>query len=674
VTNTRGKVTIEYLWAGVNNGDIFDEPDDRLDKMLNELNKADLRVVRVWIDLRLEMDEDGEALPVGTYDDCLLEKIDELMIKAKKNGILLLITLHQYNWIQGTPLKISKEFYEWRKCKTPENVYKRSLTAGEQSVYDPYYRRGWAVNYLTNQDARDAYKRRVDHVLNHVNPYLGRAWKDINDVVWAWELQNEPEYLGDATDLKNWLDEMATHVKSMDPDTHIALGTMTPSKTLGNIQDADIYTLHVYLSPTDPVPDDSYFQEFLKEVCHPYGKLLLVEEFNVLEISPSGIMRGRTPGDPRREWRFEAIMDVCRRNQIPWMFWEYGYEYGGDDIWYENGVRVRDGTVEAYPDGIFWAAKINPAAKKIWRTPWDWTSVGKRWKVQAMAEALCSQPGADCRLDTPIFIDTFSGDQLNPGYRWFDEGTPDTWSLTQGYLEIEAGVWQDLWGGLPKKRGAPLMLRPALRGDYWVETFVRADDPSKMIINQAIPHPAQPVNTQMGLFVFKDVDNWLFFGLTNHDFTMDGTRTYGDGLIVTRTQGGASTIVAEDAIDPDLMFLRIERQEDNWRFYWKTEHVQNWALLTTVNLALTDHEVGMGVKTFDLMPPNRISGCKAFFDFFSMGASFVGNRRSLELHTPSCSWLAAMSERNRIGFSAISQALAQGYNGCWYCLRQFDTG
>ncbi|GAB4410780.1 MAG: hypothetical protein OHK0032_06560 [Thermodesulfovibrionales bacterium] len=125
------------MWSGVNNGDIFDEPDDRLDGMLDQLAKADLRVIRVWVDLRLEMDENGEPLPVGSYNDCILDQIDNLMVKTKKKGILLLITLHQYNWIDGNSLPISQDFYEWRKCKTPVNVYQRVLRTGESEyVYD----------------------------------------------------------------------------------------------------------------------------------------------------------------------------------------------------------------------------------------------------------------------------------------------------------------------------------------------------------------------------------------------------------------------------------------------------------------------------------------------------------------------------------------------------------
>ncbi|MDQ1327096.1 MAG: hypothetical protein QG641_376, partial [Candidatus Poribacteria bacterium] len=207
----------ENLWAGVNNGDIFDEPDDKIDKMLTEMAKADLRVVRIIVDLRLEMDEDGNPLPYGVYNDLLLEQIDNFMVKAKRKGILLLIAFDLHNFIGGHPIPVDEEFYGWRNCKTPINIYQLSLTEGAQPVYDPYYSRGLGGDYLTNPVAKALYRLRVNHILNHINPHFGKPWKDINDVIWAWALQSEPEYLPQGTNveyLRSWLSEMATFVRS----------------------------------------------------------------------------------------------------------------------------------------------------------------------------------------------------------------------------------------------------------------------------------------------------------------------------------------------------------------------------------------------------------------------------------------------------------------------------
>ncbi len=227
------------------------------------------------------------------------------------------------------------------------------------------------------------------------------------------------------------------------------------------------------------------------------------------------------------------------------------------------------------------------------------------------------------KSESIYFLDTFSTDERSSGYREFDDLPFDDYSLTGGWLRIEAGVKQDLLDGGSKK-GAPLLLRPAPEGDYWVETFVSAPRIKEK-------EPSQPINinTQMGLFVFQDVKNWLFFGLTNHNFTFDGIPHVGDGLMVTKTEGGTfSPMPIEGAADPaypthplkqDALYLRISREGDDWKFYWKLHHDDLWDLLTTVNLALGDHEVGMGVKTFDIHPAGKEYEGQADFDFFLIG-------------------------------------------------------
>ena len=62
------------------------------------------------------------------------------------------------------------------------------------------------------------------------------------------------------------------------------------------------------------------------------------------------------------------------------------------------------------------------------------------------------------------------------------------------------------------------------------------------------------------------------------------------------------------------------------------------------------------------------------FDLQAIVQYYVGNVDTKELHTPNCQWVAQMSESNKVYFSTIGEATSQGYNGCYYCLRQYDTG
>ncbi len=52
----------------------------------------------------------------------------------------------------------------------------------------------------------------------------------------------------------------------------------------------------------------------------------------------------------------------------------------------------------------------------------------------------------------------------------------------------------------------------------------------------------------------------------------------------------------------------------------------------------------------------------------------VGNTRSLELHVVGCTYERAMSPWHRREFASIAAAQAAGYNGCYYCLHEIDTG
>lgn len=52
---------------------------------------------------------------------------------------------------------------------------------------------------------------------------------------------------------------------------------------------------------------------------------------------------------------------------------------------------------------------------------------------------------------------------------------------------------------------------------------------------------------------------------------------------------------------------------------------------------------------------------------------YIGNLDTKELHLPECEWAKKIWAGNRKGFNSIEEALAQGYNGCHFCLDKYDT-
>lgn len=52
---------------------------------------------------------------------------------------------------------------------------------------------------------------------------------------------------------------------------------------------------------------------------------------------------------------------------------------------------------------------------------------------------------------------------------------------------------------------------------------------------------------------------------------------------------------------------------------------------------------------------------------------YVANRNTEEVHEANCEWVAKMSAKNKVAYRQLELALQHGYNGCRYCLKEFDT-
>ncbi len=60
-------------------------------------------------------------------------------------------------------------------------------------------------------------------------------------------------------------------------------------------------------------------------------------------------------------------------------------------------------------------------------------------------------------------------------------------------------------------------------------------------------------------------------------------------------------------------------------------------------------------------------------NIFIAPKTYVGNRRTLELHVDNCVFAHAMLPSNRVLFNDVHTALNAGYNGCAHCLLEYDT-
>ena len=53
--------------------------------------------------------------------------------------------------------------------------------------------------------------------------------------------------------------------------------------------------------------------------------------------------------------------------------------------------------------------------------------------------------------------------------------------------------------------------------------------------------------------------------------------------------------------------------------------------------------------------------------------AYIGNLNTGELHDPRCRWVGYIAKKNIEEISSARDALSRGYNGCYYCLKPYNT-
>jgi mannan endo-1,4-beta-mannosidase len=140
----------------------------------------------------------GAALQpqAGVYNETAFRALDYVLHKADLAGIRLLVALVNY-WSDygGMP-----QYVQW--CAPGQSI-------------DAFY---------TNASCKQLYKNYVSHILNRVNTYNGRAYKN-DPTILGWELANEPRS-SDRTGsiVSQWTAEMAAYVKAIDGNHLVGLG------------------------------------------------------------------------------------------------------------------------------------------------------------------------------------------------------------------------------------------------------------------------------------------------------------------------------------------------------------------------------------------------------------------------------------------------------------------
>ncbi|KAI0531344.1 hypothetical protein KFK09_000897 [Dendrobium nobile] len=135
------------------------------------------------------------------YDENVFQALDFVISEAKKNNIRLILSLT--NSMEGYGGKA--QYVKWGKA------------AGLNLTSDD--------DFYTNPIVKGYYKAYVKTVLNRVNTFTNITYKE-DPTIFAWELINEPRCLTDPSGntLQSWIEEMAFHVKSIDPKHLLEVG------------------------------------------------------------------------------------------------------------------------------------------------------------------------------------------------------------------------------------------------------------------------------------------------------------------------------------------------------------------------------------------------------------------------------------------------------------------
>jgi hypothetical protein len=135
----------------------------------------------------------------GCYPETCLEeffqRVDKFLDIASKHGIYIM-----FPFVNG-----------WGLSNQPEAAY-----------YNPLGTQG----LITDQELEQAYKKRIDFILNRQNTVNGRKYKD-DPTIMAWIIIEEPFYFAQyvnhppivtAPQVASWFEQMGSYIKSLDPN------------------------------------------------------------------------------------------------------------------------------------------------------------------------------------------------------------------------------------------------------------------------------------------------------------------------------------------------------------------------------------------------------------------------------------------------------------------------
>ncbi|XAR61737.1 Mannan endo-1,4-beta-mannosidase [Bertholletia excelsa] len=137
----------------------------------------------------------------GVYNEQTFQALDFVISEAKNYGVKLILSLGN----NGDDFGGKKQYVQWAKSR------------GQNVSSDD--------DFFVNEVVKGFYKNNIKTVLTRNNTITGVAYM-ADPTILAWELMNEPRCPSDLTGktLQDWITEMASYLKSIDPNHLLEVG------------------------------------------------------------------------------------------------------------------------------------------------------------------------------------------------------------------------------------------------------------------------------------------------------------------------------------------------------------------------------------------------------------------------------------------------------------------
>ena len=266
----------EFTFLGANSFELWQYTLKEITEILDTAHQYGLRVIRVFLG--------GTAFenPLGTYNTWNLKKLDYILAYCRLKGIYVIVTLRDNNW--------NEDVY-WQEEDGSVNKTKM----------------------YTDPETIEAYKQFITYVLGRVNAYNYRTYRK-DPTILAWDICNEPDLTVKDEQLKNYVEEITGHVRSMDSRHLVTVG-------LQNQENIDVVSSFVDFISIHSYPDEGKIENLMAVANKP----AILEEF--------GANKTIYTEEKQTELYGAYLNAAYTANMSGAMFWNLGLGHNPWDCW-----------------------------------------------------------------------------------------------------------------------------------------------------------------------------------------------------------------------------------------------------------------------------------------------------------------------------------------------------